>query len=243
MHSGKTGLSQAMRIYVAAVIAAGALVFTVSVPREYAQPALAFTWLAAMLVVSLFKLRLPLGRGEATMSMAYVIDFAVLVTAGAGLAMVIAAAGVLVQCLVRVRRRQPWYRTAFSVAAVVLAVQTAGWVWSALGGTMAVPGLLTTIVPLALAAAAYFAVNTGLVAAAIAVSTSQAPVRTWQDDFARTAPALLVAAGAGIVLQLLLTREMYLLVPVAAVPLVMCHVAYAAWFRRLAEHMPAPAMT
>lgn len=233
----------ATTVYVAGVIAAGTVALISLAPREYAQPMLALTWLAAMLVVSLFKLRLPLLHGESTLSMAYVIDFAVLATAGADLAMVIAAAGVLVQCTVRVRRRQPWYRTVFSVAAVVLAVQTAGWAWSALGGTIADPGLLTTLVPLALAAAAYFAVNTGLVAAAIALSTRQAPARLWQHDFARTAPALLVAAGAGIVLQLLLTREMYLLVPVAAVPLVISHVAYAAWFRRLAERMPAPAMT
>src|SRR5687767_699051 len=118
---------------------------------------LAATWLAAMAVISLFKLRLPLRRGHSTMSMAYVIDFLVLVTAGADIAMVIAAAGVIVQCTVRVRRSQPWYRTAFSVATVALAVQTAGLVWSAMGGTIAAPGITTTAVPLAMSALAYFA--------------------------------------------------------------------------------------
>ena len=142
----------AARIYIGAVIAAGTLVLATFVPREVPQPMLALTFLAAMIVVSLFKLRLPLGDGHSTMSMAYVVDFAVIATAGADLAMVIAAVGVVVQCMVNVRRRQPWYRTAFSVATVVLAVRTAGLVWAALGGSLAGPSGVDAVVPLVVAA-------------------------------------------------------------------------------------------
>ena len=43
---------------------------------------LALALLIAALILSAFKLRLPLGRGNSTMSMAYVVDFLVIVTAG-----------------------------------------------------------------------------------------------------------------------------------------------------------------
>ena len=75
-------------------------------------------WLATLLL-SLFKLRLPLGNGVSTMSMAYVVDFVALIVEGASLAMCLGAIGVLIQCTVRVRRRQPIHRAAFSAAAVV----------------------------------------------------------------------------------------------------------------------------
>jgi hypothetical protein len=162
-------------LYVGAVIGAGTAVLVVFAPRTLPNLATVAIFLASMLLVSLFKLRIPIGRGPWTISMAYVVDFVVIVNAGADLAMVIAAAGVLVQCLVRVRRPQPWYRTAFSMAAVVLAVQAAGSVWSQRGD-------IAALIPLAAAVVVYFAVNGGLVAVAIALSrrTSQvsAPATT-----------------------------------------------------------------
>jgi hypothetical protein len=230
------------KLYVSAVIAAGAGTLVAAAPQELPSPVLAATWLAAMMVVSLFKLRLPLRRGQSTMSMAYVIDFLVLVTSGAGVAMIVAAAGVIVQCTVRVRRSQPWYRTAFSVATVVLAVQAAGVLWSAMGGSIASPGITTTALPLAVAAMGYFAVNTGLVVAVIALSVGRASVPAW-TQFARTAPALLIAAGAAVVMQILLSREAYLFMPGAVTPILVCYFSYAAWFRRIADSDPAPALS
>lgn len=227
------------RVYVGAVIAAGALVLASFAPRELANPTLALTLLAAMVLVSLFKLRLPLGRGQSTISMAYVIDFLVIVTAGADLAMAIAAVGVVVQCTLRVRRRQPWYRAAFSVATVALAVQAAGWTWAALGGTIAEPSLATTVLPLAAAAIPYFAINSGLIAGAIALSSGASPSALWQQTFLRTAPGFLATAAAVAFMHSLVTREALLLLPAIALPMLVCHLAYAYWFRQMAEDAPA----
>lgn len=226
-------------LYVAAVIVGGVWVFATVTPQQVPSPLLALTWLAAMAVVSLFKLRLPLRGANATMSMAYVIDFFVIVTAGVDLAVIVAAAGVLVQCTVRVRRRQPWYRTAFSVAAIVLAVKTACVIWTGLDGSIVDPGITTTAIPLALAAAGYFAVNTGLVLGAIALS-SGFPPREASLCLARTAPACLVAAGAAVVMQILVSREAYLFVPGALTPVLVCYFGYGAWFRRVADSVPRP---
>lgn len=221
------------KLFVAAVIALGGATLATFAPREYPAPLLALTWMAAMGVVSLFKLRLPLRRGNATMSMAYVVDFLVLVTAGPGLAMVIAAGGVLVQCTARVRRPQRWYRTAFSMASVVLATQAAGVIWNGMGGTLVNPGLLTTAVPLVMAALCYFIVNTGLVAIAIELASVEPEGASSWPRFARTAPVSLIGAAAAIVMHLLVTHEAYLFVPSAVTPLLVCYFSYAAWFRRL----------
>ena len=225
------------RTYIGAVMAAGAVVLVTFAPREIANPTLALTFLAAMLVVSLFKLRIPLGDGGSTLSMAYVVDFAVLVTSGADLAMAIAAAGVLVQCTVNVGRRQPWYRTAFSVAAIVLAVRGAGWAWQVAGGGG--EGLigLTIVLPLLIAALPYFAINSGLVATAVALSNGSSPFRCWQAHFLRTAPSCFVAAGLVASLHVAMVPNGYLLLVAAAIPTMVCHLAHARWFERVAARM------
>ena len=225
------------RVYVGAVITAGGLVLAIFAPREAAQPVLALTFLVAMIVVSLVKLRLPLG--DATMSMAYVIDFAVIATAGADLAMVIAAVGTVVQCTSNVRRRQPWYRTAFSVATVVLAVRSAGLVWAAFGGSIAAPS--GAVLALLVAAVPYFAINTGLVAAAIALSNRTSPVRCWTQHFLSTAPSVFAAAAVVAGVRLAMTADAYVLLVAAAVPMALCHLAYLVWFRRLSATDPATA--
>lgn len=227
-------MSLTTRIYIGAVIAAGALVLGTFAPRELSNPLLAATFLAAMIVVSLFKLRLPLGHGQSTLSMAYVVDFTVLATAGADLAMAIAAVGVLVQCTVNVRRRQPWYRTAFSIATVALSVRTAGLVWAALGGSLNGPAGMDAVLPLVGAAVPYFAINSGLVAVAIALSSGVSPVRCWTQGFVATAPSVLAAAGVVAAVEVAMTPDAYVILMSAAVPMMLCHLAYAAWFRKLA---------
>lgn len=238
--AGRTRMSLSARIYVGAVVAAGALALVTSAPRELPQPTQAAAFLAAMIVVSLFKVRLPLGDGHSTMSMAYVVDFASIATAGVELAMLVAAAGVVVQCTARARRRQPWYRTAFSVAAVVLGVRTAGLVWVALGGSAA-PGTGIAALTLVAAAAPYFAINSGLVAGAIAMSSMTSPIRVWRQYFAGTAPGIVAAAGMVGVVELMLSPDAYTMLAIVAVPATLCHLVYAAWFRRLTPGTPLTA--
>ena len=223
-------------IYVGVVIAAGAGLLASFAPAAYPPATLVATLAGAMLVVSYFKLRLPLAHGNSTISMAFAVDFVALLTVGADVAMVIAAAGVLVQCCTRVRRRQQWYRTAFSIATIVIAVQAAGLMWASLGGSITEFGFSTTIVPLAAMTLAYFAVDAGLVATAIALSSGVSPVRDAQP-FLATAPGYVLAATIATVVTVMLRQQDYTLLPLAAVPIVACHVGYSALFRRMAERL------
>jgi hypothetical protein len=224
----------AIGLYVGTVIGFGAALLIALGPRQLPPVALVLTLLAAMLVVSVFKLRLPFG--QSTMSMAFAVDFVSLLTAGADVAMVVAAAGVLVQCCVRVRSAQPWYRTAFSVATAVISVQAAGLIWTALGGTLAGPTVISAIVPLAAAALVYFGINGGLISAAIALTAGMSPAAWWQT-FVATAPGYLVAAAAAGAFVVSMQHQAYLLVALAVAPVAVCYAAYAVLFRRMAERL------
>ena len=222
--------------YVSAVIAAGAILLVALAPRELENPVVAGALLVSTLVLSIFKLRLPLGNGVSTMSMAYAVDFVALILEGASLAMFLGAIGVLIQCTVRVRRRQPIHRAAFSAAAVVVAVQLAGWGWNVLGGSVTNLTLTTTLLPLLACAITYYIVNTSLVVGAIAVTSSISPARAWNPEFWWSAPAYLLSAFIAAVVALAIVHGVMMLLPIVALPLYVC---YRAYYKRWTEMAPA----
>jgi signal transduction histidine kinase/FixJ family two-component response regulator len=225
----------AMFLYVGGIIAIGGSLLAAFAPREYPNPLLALGLLAAALVLSTFKLRLPLANGVSTMTLAYAVDFLALLLSGVNLAMVIASAGVLMQCTVRVRRAQPLHRTAFSIASVVIAVQAAGWAWTVTGGSVAQPGFVATLIPLSMAAIVYFAVNTALVAVAIALSSSASVTRSWNREFLWSAPSYFLSAVVAGMIAIIMQHDAYLLVPLAASPLYISYRAYQMSVRRIEE--------
>jgi hypothetical protein len=220
------------RIYLGAVIAAGAGLLVYLAPRELENPVVAGALLVSTLVLSIFKLRLPLGNGVSTMSMAYAVDFVALIIEGANLAMLLGAIGVIIQCTVRVRRKQPIHRAAFSAAAVIIAVQVAGWGWNTLGGSLTNLTMTSTLLPLMVCAITYFIVNTSLVVGAIAVTSSVSPARAWNPEFWWSAPAYLAAAMIAGLVALAITNGVFALLPIVASPLYVC---YRGYHRRWSE--------
>ncbi len=228
------------RLYVGAVIAAGAALLVYLAPRELHNPLMAGALLVSTLLLSTFKVRLPLGNsGLSTMSMAYAVDFVALIVEGANLAMLLGAIGVLIQCTVRVRRKQPIHRAAFSAAAVVIAVQVAGMGWSALGGSLTQLTVTSTLLPLMVCAITYFAVNTGLVAGAIAV-TSDSPARALNPEFLRSAPAYLVAAAVAGLIGVAMLHGVVYLAPIVASPLFVCYRSYQKRWTEMAKALVTP---
>jgi len=217
------------RLYIGTVIAAGIGLLVYFAPRELKHPVLASALLASTLVLSVWKLRLPIGNGVSTMSLAYAVDFVALIMEGASLAMLLGAIGVLIQCTVRVRRKQPIHRAAFSAAAVIIAVQVAGMGWHALEGSLTNLTLMTTVLPLMVCAITYFVVNTSLVVGAIAVTTSSSPRQAWSPEFLRAAPAYLVAAFVAGMVALAILNGTVVLLPIVASPLL---VVYRGYHRR-----------
>lgn len=222
-------------LYVGCVTLLGVVLLVRFTPLTYSNPLLAVALLCSSLLLSMFKLRLPLGRDVSTMSMACAADLVALMTMGADVAMVTASAGVLLQCTVRVRRSQPLYRAAFSVASVAITAQAVGWVWSALQGSLAAPTMTTLLVPLTAITVAYFLVNTGLVATAVGLTNGESPLRAWYREFFWSAPSYFLSGAAGGVVGLIITHDAYVLLPLAFVPLYVSYRAYQLSLNRIDE--------
>jgi PAS domain S-box-containing protein len=219
-------------LYVGCVIVLGAALLFWFTPRTYPNPWLTASLLCSSLLLSSFKLRLPLGKGVSTMSMACAADLVALMTLGPNVAMVTASSGVLFQCTWRVRRSQPLYRAAFSVASVAITVQAVGWIWRSMDARVADPTLTATLVPLLAVSAGYFLVNTGLVATAVGLTNRESPVRAWYREFFWSGPSYFLSGAAAGVISLIITSGAYILLPLAFVPL---YVSYRAYHLSLAR--------
>jgi diguanylate cyclase (GGDEF)-like protein/putative nucleotidyltransferase with HDIG domain len=190
-------LPLAARIYVCAIIGAGAGLLVAFFPTHFVRS----PWLFAALlllssITSVFKVNLPLARRSSTMSVSYAVDFASLLLLGPNETMLVAAVSAFSQCTFRIKERNPIHRTLFSMACLIVTVQAAGVVYLRLGGH---PGGVTTLAiakPLVGAATAYFLFNTLTVAIAVALSIRQPLFKVWNENFLWSAPSYFVGAGA-----------------------------------------------
>ncbi len=212
------------RIYVGAVIAAGAVLLVLLAPRaRFDQPLLFAVLLTLSMASSAFKVSLPLTRSGSTMSVSYAVDFAALLLLGPHETMLVAVASAWSQCTFGMKTRNPLHRALFSMAGLAVTVQAAGFVYQRLGGVSGeLGGTLAEIAgPLVAAATVYFVFNTLLIAVAIGLSTSQPVLRVWNDNFLWSAPSYFVGAGIafaatsailnfGIWIALLLCAPLYL---------------------------------
>jgi diguanylate cyclase (GGDEF)-like protein len=231
MHS----LPFAARVYISSVVAAGALVLALYFPLHMKSPGLFIALLVLSSLSSIFRISLPItGRGSTT-SLSYSVDFAALVLLGPHETMLIAAASAWSQCTFRMQERSPLHRTLFTMACLVISVQTAGKVYEALGGGNGLISIADLAAPLLGAATAYFVVNTVLTAAAIAVATNQRLANVWHDDFLWSAPSYYVGAVAAALAAELVERTAFALVPLSAVPLYLTYRSYKVYLGRIDE--------
>lgn len=183
------------RIFITVVIAAGAAVLAWTLPHIRFDNLLLFLALLLMSnVTSAFKVTLLAASGS-TLSVSYMVDFAALLLLGPAPTTLIAVTSAWSQCTFRMKQPTPWYRTLFSMASLAITVQAAGFAYERLGG---VPGVLTATFGVAAAlvgaATVYFLFNTILVSCAIALSTRQSVVKSWNQNFLWSAPSYFVGA-------------------------------------------------
>jgi signal transduction histidine kinase/CheY-like chemotaxis protein len=191
-------LPRAAQIYVAVIITGGTAAFAALFPHTVARPGLFLVLLALGCVTSTWKVTLPIALSSgSTLSVSYAADLMALLLLGPRLAMIIAVAGVVAQCTVRVKQRYPVYRTVFSASAEAITMGATALVYEALGGSIGSVTFLELAKPLVGAIGTYFCVNTGLVAVAIGLSSGRPVWRVWCDDFLWSGASFMVAASAG----------------------------------------------
>jgi diguanylate cyclase (GGDEF)-like protein/putative nucleotidyltransferase with HDIG domain len=226
----------AARVFVGTILAAGTLTLAIFLPHSLDNPVLFAFLLSCSSLTSALKVSLPLASSGSTMSVSYAVDFAALLLLGADQTMLVAAASAWSQCTFRTQSRSAPYRTLFSMASLVLTVKAAGWVYTLLGGTSAVPFTWISVTkPLVGAATTYFVFNTLLIAMAIGLSTRQAILRVWNENFLWSAPSYFVGALAAAIAASVIDRGGYWMASLAAAPLYLTYRTYKVYMGRIQD--------
>ncbi|HEV3061647.1 MAG TPA: HD domain-containing phosphohydrolase [Vicinamibacterales bacterium] len=225
------------RLFVAAVLTAGAVVLAVFAPHQIGKLPLFLALLVLSSLASAFKVSLPLASSGSTMSVSYTVDFAALLLLGADETMLVAAASAWSQCTLRTESRTPAYRTLFSIASLVLTVKAAGLAYGWLGGSG--PGALVSFFeiakPLVGAATIYFVFNTAFIATAIALSTRQSAFRVWHENFLWSAPSYFFGAGAAAMAAAVVVRGGYWMALLTAAPVYLIYRTYKVYMGRIQD--------
>ena len=226
-------LPPAARVYVAAVIAAGAATASLFAPVSIANPLLLVILVCAGAAASTLNVRMPLA-GNSSISAAHAVHVASLLLVGADQTMIVAAAGAWSQCAFTSRPRST-HRLLFSIASQVITVKAAGAAYAALGGPPAFSPLALADVarPLIGAAVTHFLCSTVLVAAAVAASESQSIGRVWREHFLWSAPGHVVGAGAGAVAASIAYSGSYWMALLAAAPPYFIYRTYTVYLGRI----------
>jgi diguanylate cyclase (GGDEF)-like protein/putative nucleotidyltransferase with HDIG domain len=229
----------AARVYVAAVLAAGAVVLALFGPRallDLHDLALFFVLLVFSSLASALKVNLPLTTSGSTMSVSYAVDFAALMLLGADATMIVAATSAWSQCTFRTQTKSPAHRTLFSMASLVLTVKATGIVYNWLGGPP--PGVAFSwqiARPLLGAATAYFVGNTLFIATAISLSSRQSVARVWNENFLWSAPSYFVGAVAAAGAAWVIDRGGYWMALLSAPPPYLIYRTYKIYLGRIQD--------
>jgi signal transduction histidine kinase/ActR/RegA family two-component response regulator len=231
-----SALTISARLYVGAVIVLGTAGLVACAPRMYSSPALFAMLIAFACVTSSWKVNLPIPVvNGSTLSVSYAVSLASLLLLGPSHAVVVALAGVLMQCTYRPKQPYPLYRTLFSTAAIVITMIATGWVYGSLGGTVGRFDVLQLPKPLVGAIATYFLFNTGLIAGAIALSTQRGIIETWKRDFLWLGASFLAAGTAGALAAVVLERGYTWQAVLLAAPIYLIYRTYGVFVGRLED--------
>lgn len=232
-------LPRAARVYIVAVITAGAVVAVWSALHGAFDRLLLFLPLMAAAII-FNTVKIELTGSASTFSIGYAVSFASLLLLGSPGAIWIAIAGAWAQCSFNMKLRNPWYQTAFSVSVLALSMGAAGMVlrWT---GWEAVNGPADIVIPSIMAASlAYFLANSLLMATVIALTTDRPPIQVWDRDFLWGAPNYFIGALVATVAVQSVPRFGGTSVIILASLLLMTFRLYNVYVRRLDEALTDP---
>jgi len=226
----------AARIYLVAVICAGAAACLLSVRLgAFDRPWLLLILALASIAAHTIKIELPLSTSSSTLSTGYAVGFASLLLFGLGPALWMMVSGAWAQCTLKTKSVTRWYQTAFSMSALTVSMLAAGETLAATGGAD-VTGAADLVVPsIAASALIYFLVNSLLMALAIGLSSKSSPLHIWDREFIWGAPNYFMGALAATVAVQGLHRFGLKAIVLLAAPLFLTYRLYKAYVARMDE--------
>lgn len=187
------------RIFVALIIVSGFLLMGNAVLNVHSVATVRFVALLVLATVAArLKVKLPGLTGTMSVNLPFFLLAAALL--GTAEAMIVGFISTLAQCLPRERQKLNLVQLAFNCFAIAMTVAAARLIYvSPMVESRVAPQALR----LALAAAAYFLVNTATMAVVISLSEQVSVVRVWKEMFQLSYVYLVTSAGvAGLALTL-----------------------------------------
>ena len=194
-------MSRPLKVYIAAVITAGALSLTAAAlwsdqPSQFAKVG---HWMFFLLLGCLLELMVvPMAHGG-FVSAGFAAFFAYLVLAGPVAAISIAALGTLLSDWIG-QRRPPLFKTVFNIAHVALALLAAGQVFLWMGGTLGRIIIARDLGPMLGAASVLFLIEVTAVNVAVALERKSSFLTVWLGNAKLVAPLDAGLAGMGALL-------------------------------------------
>jgi diguanylate cyclase (GGDEF)-like protein/putative nucleotidyltransferase with HDIG domain len=223
------------RLYLGFVTLAGAalMLFGLSRANFLSEPVALVALIGLTSVTAALDIALPFTASGSVMSVAYAVDFASLLLLGPDQAMLVAAAGALAACRLKKKDTQSLRDTLFSMAAMVITVQSAGLMlaWMTEPGEAA--SLATIGRPLLATATVYALVNTGLVATGRALSSDASIVATWKAVFITDAPGSFVGACTAALASAFVMKAGYWVLPLGFAPVYLTYRTYKVYRGRI----------
>jgi putative nucleotidyltransferase with HDIG domain len=198
--------SPGARTYIAAVVAAGSLAVGASVhDLMVAPPSPQWLVLAGLaFLTGSFSIKLPSINARISVSEAFV--FAAVLLFGSSAATIIVTLDAIILSSWASNRRNSRLRAAFNISAAAAAIWVASSLFRLLlPHTPSSPRLEEIILPVAVLAASYFAVNSFFVAVAVGYEKSCSPVEIWKQNFAWV--GLNYVGGASVAMLLVTYRQ------------------------------------
>jgi putative nucleotidyltransferase with HDIG domain len=222
-----------LRAYIGVVSAAGLCLFAHCIVRIAIDGLPVEWWLFAALTFISGRITLVIPGLEARFTVSEVFAFTAVLLFGPEAGAVTLALDSLV--LAWLRRMQP-NKAAFNFGNLTLAVWISGALFFRVSGVDHLFGgggqAAELLVPLALLGAAYFLVNTGLLAVAIGIDTATSPARLWRRHFFPLAPGYAASASLALLLVLALQAVHFVAFALLAPLLVIFYYTYRSSFGR-----------
>ena len=140
---------------------------------------------------------LPMG-GEITI--AFPIDFVVILVFGPALAMIVAVFSIIWEIF---GKKESWYKTLFNASQYALATGLAGIVYQYSGGMIGDQNFFRFIIPALLCALAYCIVNSSLVASVISLDSNISITKVYRINIREVLPSYLAEAPLGFIMAII----------------------------------------
>jgi len=197
-------LSLKLRLYIGIIVSLAIVLFI------YLIPSLSFSldmWLIFIffLTISAFAEFIPVSLPMAgSITIAFPIDFLLILVYGPALAMLIAALGALIG--ETIERKISWDKVIFNASQYALTVAIAGIAYQQAGGVVGAQNIFRFILPAAICALTYCIVNTTLFVMVVSFAQNVRIKTIWRTSIKETVPSYIAEAPMGFLMAIIYTE-------------------------------------